>query len=184
MYPENVSIGQKLRKRRSDFDLSLRDLARRTGLTASYLSQIERGMVSPSLNSLRKIAECLEVPLLFLLSDTSRQSPVVRADSRPRMDLENSTVQYQILTPNLDHKMEAFCGTVDSDSSNIVRPLSVPTEELILVQSGSLRVRLDQGEYILNAGDTIYFEGRQLREIACASSEKATWISVITPPVF
>jgi transcriptional regulator with XRE-family HTH domain len=184
MLPENTAIGHKLRKRRGDFDLSLRDLAQKTGLTASYLSQIERGIVSPSLNSLRRIAECLEVPLLFLLSDTSKRSPVVRADARPRIDLEQSAVSYQMLTPGLEHKMEAFCGTLEANSGNVVRPLSVPTEEFIFVLSGSLRVCLDEEEYMLNPGDSIYFEGARLHELSCASNEKVNWISVITPPVF
>lgn len=184
MLPENITIGQKIRKRRADFGYSLRDLAKKTNLTASFLSQIERGMISPSLNSLRKIAEALEVPLLFFLSDTSKRSPLVRANARPMMDLEQSAVRYQMLTPDIEHKMEAFFGVIDTCSGNVVRPLSVPTEEFIMVLSGSLAVGIDDEKYILNAGDTIYVEGKHLRELSCASQEKVTWISVITPPVF
>ncbi len=184
MLPENISIGLKIRKRRGDFDLSLRDLAQRTSLTASYLSQIERGITSPSLNSLRKISEALKVPLLFFLADTAKQSPVIRADARPYINLEHSSVRYQLLTPDIEHKMEVVCGTMESCTGNVVRPLSVPTEEFIVVLSGSLMVGIDEEDYTLNAGDTIYFEGTHLRELSCASDEKVVWISVITPPVF
>jgi transcriptional regulator with XRE-family HTH domain len=184
MLPENITIGLRIRKRRGDFDYSLRDLAKKTDLTASFLSQIERGIISPSLNSLRKIAEALEVPLLFFLSDTSKRSPLVRADARPLMDLEHSAVRYQMLTPDIEHKMEAFYGTMESCSGNVVRPLSIPTEEFIMVLSGSLAVGIDDEQYVLTAGDTIYVEGKHLRELSCASDEKVTWISVITPPVF
>ena len=184
MFPENITIGLKIRKRRGDFDYSLRDLAQKTSLTASFLSQIERGIISPSLNSLRKIAEALDVPLLFFLSDNSKRSPMVRANARPYMDLEHSAVRYQMLTPDIEHKMEAFFGEMESCSGNVVRPLRIPTEEFIMVLSGSLSVVIDEGKYVLNSGDTIYFEGPHLRELSCASEEKVTWVSVITPPVF
>ncbi len=184
MDPENISIGQKIRKRRSDFGLSLRDLAKKTNLTASFLSQIERGIISPSLNSLRKISEALEVPLMYFLTDTSSRSPVVRANERARIDLEHSSVTYQLLTPDITHKMEALCGSLEPGTENVVRPLRVPTEEFIMVLSGSLCVGIDDEKHVLNSGDTIYFEGTHLTELSCHSKEKVTWISIITPPVF
>jgi transcriptional regulator with XRE-family HTH domain len=182
--PDNLAIGQKIHKRRGDFGYSLRDLAEKTGLTAAYLSRIERGNVSPSLNALGKIAEGLEVPLLFFLSDTSKVSPVVRSDARPRIDLDKSSVRIQMLTPNLEHKMEPLLGTMEPRSGNVMRPLSVPTEEFIYVLTGSLEVAIEKEKYVLNPGDTIYFEGVRLKNLSCASEEKVTWISVITPPVF
>jgi len=184
MKSENIEIGSRIRKRRGDFGLSLRDLAKKTSLSASFLSQIERGIISPSLNSLRKIADALEVPLLYFLSDTSKRLPVVRADARPRIELEHATVSFQLLTPDIAHKMEAILGKLVSCSDNVVRPLSVPTEEFIYVLTGSLKVGIDDTTYILNAGDTIYFEGPHLKELSCVSDEETTWISVITPPVF
>jgi transcriptional regulator with XRE-family HTH domain len=184
MLLENISIGQKIRKRRSDFNLSLRDLAKHTGLTASFISQVERGVTAPSLNSLRKIAEALEVPLPFFMQDTSRQSRVVRRDARPHLDLQGHAVTYDMLTPDLSHKMEAIIGSLEPGTGNIMLKLKVPTEEFILVLSGALKVVLGEEHYVLETGDSVYFEGQALKELSCASPEKVTWISVITPPVF
>jgi transcriptional regulator with XRE-family HTH domain len=184
MLPESISIGLKIRKRRLDFGLSLRDLAAKTDLTASFISQIERGVTNPSLNSLRKIAESLDVPLLFFLTDDSKKSPVVRRNARPRLEFESLSVTYEMLTPDLSHKMEAIIGSLECGTGNVVRSLKVPTEEIILVLSGALKVGLQDGEYILNEGDSIYFEGFQLKELSCESDQKAVWVSVITPPVF
>jgi transcriptional regulator with XRE-family HTH domain len=61
-------IGQKLKHRRNDLNLSLRALAAETGLSAAFLSQIECGKSNPSLNSLQRIAEALHVPLSYFLS--------------------------------------------------------------------------------------------------------------------
>jgi len=52
------------------------------------------------------------------------------------------------------------------------------------VMSGVLKITLSDEEFILNPGDSIYFEGQKLKGLFCKSTEKVTWISVITPPVF
>lgn len=201
--PED-SIGLRIQERRTALDLSLRELARRTELTASFLSQVERGQANASIDSLRRIAEALEVPILYFLAEhptagstpvepspssppapAPAYTPVVRVAERPRLTLPVSGVAYELLTPDLGRKMEAMCGRLAPGTGNVARRLRIPTEEFIYVLSGALLIGLDSGEYILHAGDTIYFEGPTLRQLACASeTEEAVWISIITPPVF
>jgi transcriptional regulator with XRE-family HTH domain len=181
----NPSVGERLKKRRKELGINLRDLALRTDLTASFLSQVERGVTNPSLNSLRRISEALNVQLLyFLAEDFSPKSPVVRAEARPALRLGNSEVSYELLTPGLTGKIEVIQGHLKPGTENIVRPLGVQTEELILVLSGCLLVGLEDQDYLLKPGDTIYFEGTSLHKLMCASTEDVTWVSVITPPVF
>lgn len=62
-------VGQKLKQRRDELNLSLRALAAQTDLSAAFLSQIERGKSNPSLNSLQRIAKTLGVPLHFFLTN-------------------------------------------------------------------------------------------------------------------
>jgi len=61
-------VGQKLKHRRNELNLSLRALAAKTELSAAFLSQIECGKSNPSLNSLQRIAEALHVSLSYFLS--------------------------------------------------------------------------------------------------------------------
>ncbi len=187
------SIALRIKGRRQEIGLSLRELARRTGLTASFLSQVERGQTNTSIDSLRRIATALGVPILHLLSDSQADSakptgpkhnPVVRANHRSRLSLPDSHVTYELLTPDLARKMEVFIGRLMPGKENVARPLREPTEECIYVLSGALCVGLDTDEYILYSGDTTYFEGALLRKLACASNEEVVWISIITPPVF
>ena len=192
------SLGHRIQARRKYAGLSLRDLAAKTALTASFISQVERGQTNPSIDSLRRIAEALQVSLLYFLSDHQppRQksrarknsaltyNPVVHAHARPQLTLPVSGVTYELLTPDLAHKMEAVCGRLAPGTGNVARRLREPTEEFIYVLAGALCVGLDAGEHILHAGDSIYFSGTTLQKLACASKEDAVWISVITPPVF
>ncbi|MBI5650889.1 MAG: helix-turn-helix transcriptional regulator [Chloroflexi bacterium] len=192
------SLGNRIQARRKSAGLSLRELAAKTDLTASFISQVERCQTNPSIDSLRRIAEALQVSILYFLSDHTRPQPkmrapkskalayvpTVRAHARPQLTLPVSGVTYELLTPDLAHKMEAVCGRLAPGAGNVARRLREPTEEFIYVLSGALCVGLDAGEQILRPGDSIYFAGTTLHKLACASKEDAVWISVITPPVF
>jgi transcriptional regulator with XRE-family HTH domain len=202
----DLGIGLRLKARRQALGLSLRELARRTDLSASFLSQVELDKTNLSLDSMRRLAEALDAPLLSFLpeplraveaaaSEASRSSdqddgisgysPVVRAGCRPKITLPPSGVTYEMLTRELTRKMEAMCGRLSPGTTNVARRLREPTEELIHVLSGALLVGLTDKEYTLYRGDTIYFCGEQLQKIACASeTEDAIWISVLTPAVF
>jgi len=192
-------IGLLAKKRRLELDLTIRELGRRTGLSASFISQLERGKVNISLESLRTLAESLDVSILYFFADDKTTppardgveheleayDPVVRADNRSTMLFPDSGVSYQVLNRDLSRKMEAFQGRLGPGTENVARRLHLPTEEFIIVLSGSLLVGLKSGEYILNTGDAIYFEGNDLVKLSCASEvEDVTWVSVITPPAF
>ena len=200
------SIGTRLKHRRETIEISLRKLAQKTDLSASFLSQVERGKANLSLNSLEKIAEALEVPLLYFLSEDSPAStstsptfatlsenipanssydPVVRADCRSKLILPVTGVTYELIVPNLGQKMVAIAGRLSPGTNNVARSLREPTEEFIYVFSGILLVELKTGQYFLNPNDSIYFDGDSLKNLSCASkNENATWLSIITPAVF
>ncbi len=197
MTDEGIEVGLRIKERRQALGISLRELAKRTELTAAFLSQVERGQVNTSIGSLRRIAAALDLSILHFLEEgqtpaAPQHVPVVRANRRLKLSSPDFVIEYELLTPDLSRKMEVICGRVKPGSGNVVRHLREPTEEWIYVLSGALLVRLQQEnapygmeEYVLGPGDSIYFEGSQLRALECASqTEDVVWISVFTPAVF
>src|SRR5262245_27167506 len=81
--PAESRIGQILKSRREASRLSLRTLARRAGFSASFLSQLENGQVSPSIGSLERIATELGLTLSDLFEATQPAPAIVRANRRP-----------------------------------------------------------------------------------------------------
>lgn len=177
------TIGERIKKRRNDLGISLRALAKEVDLTASFLSQLERGQADPSIKSLRKIADALNTPLFSFLID-NETGPVVRKTARKRLQLPKSRVICELLTPSVQRKMEMFIVKVDPARGNIAQQLSQPTEECILVLNGKLCIQLGDQEYELEEGDSIYFSGSNLSGIRAMGSEEATFISAMTPAVF
>jgi transcriptional regulator with XRE-family HTH domain len=199
------NLGVIIKSRREDLNLTIRELARRTGLSASFISQIERGKSNVSLESLGKLSETLDCsmkdffmeldPLLELSNtvddpcidneDGIEYTPVVRRGCRPRLTIPNSGVSYELLMNDLNREMEAIYGRIAPGSGNVVRRLRKPTEELIFIIGGRMKIVIKEKEYILEPGDSIYFDGFDLEELSCASDDQdVIWISVITPPIF
>lgn len=179
-----MQLGQRIRARRQELDLSLRELAERVELTASFLSQIERDLASPSIESLRKVSQALDVPIFYFLVEPETKSPVVRRDMRLKLMLPESRLTYELLTPDLNRKMEVFVAELEPGNANIATRLLQDTEECIYVLQGELEIQLAEEVYWLGPGDSIYFEGPLLRRLTAKGDQTLRFVSAITPPIF
>jgi quercetin dioxygenase-like cupin family protein len=122
--------------------------------------------------------------MLHFLTENGEPDPVVRREQRKKLLLPGSKVTYELLTPDLDRKLEMFVARLDPFEENIAHPLPYPTEECILVLEGSLSVVLGEAEHVLDAGDSIYFEGSCLCGLSAAGDGPAVFVSAMTPAVF
>jgi transcriptional regulator with XRE-family HTH domain len=178
-------LGAQIKARRQELGLSLRDLAGTAGLSATFLSNLEHGFANPTLESLRKVSNILNTPILKKANSPLDARPVVRHNQRRSINFSRGNLHYEILTPTLIKKIVLFQACVTKEDGNIVvGPSSEPTEECLVVLSGQINVTLAGQPYELETGDSIYFEGRNLDSITVINGDEATYISAITPPVF
>lgn len=182
---ENEALGEYIRARRTELGLGLRELARATGLSATFIGNLERGQANPTLETLRKVANALDTPLFRLLAGPTEPSPVVRRNARRRVCFPGMRFDIEMLTPDLRRKMMVFqvCAS-QADGELIARPLLAPTEECFIVLQGSIRVQVHGETFDLGPGDSIYLEGRDLESVHVTSAEDAIYHVVMTPPVF
>ena len=92
-------IGSRIRELRKDRKINLVDMAEKVGLSPSYLSQIERGLINPSLASLRKVARELNVPIYEFLKDEDEKGILIKKDKRIKLELPDTDIVYEFLTP-------------------------------------------------------------------------------------
>jgi transcriptional regulator with XRE-family HTH domain len=175
-------VGERIRQRRKELGYSLRALGARTNLTASFLSQVENNLSSPSLASLQRIATALEVPMFAFLNGAHQPSPVVRAAERPQLDFCDVAICYELASRNLGGQLMAVIIRMQPGGRRIAEPLSKPTDELMHVLRGQLSVTVDDQTYILDPGDTISYGGRSLREFAALGNEEVQALCCLTPP--
>ena len=179
-----MELGHQIKARRLELGLNLRELAQRVDLTASFLSQIERDLASPSLESLRKISEALDVPVFYFLIEEGTKSPVVRRNNRLKLTLPASGLIYELLTPDLTRRMEIFIAELEPGDDIAAVPPGQYAEECIYILQGQLEIQLGEDVYLLGSGDSIYFECPLLRRLAVRGDQTLRFISAITPPVF
>ena len=157
-----ASAGGRIRALREAMDLSLRDLADRTGVSAPMLSQVERGETSPTIAVASKIAAGLDLSLSQLLRlDEGRHVVVTRADDRRTRRRRGHLVEE--LTPPLPgqradvsiHTLEAGGSTGAPDDPPMHEPGSRETAVLL---EGSIDLLIDGDRHELGEGDSVTFD--------------------------
>lgn len=176
-------IGERIRKRRNELGLSLRDLAESINMTAGYLSRVENEQISPSLDALQTIAKALKVPMFYFLN-SNPIDPVVRENARRVLYFPDSKIGYELLTPDLTHQMMAVMIRIDPGAKRVAIPLASPNEQWMYVIEGCLEINIDNEIYTLNRGDSIYYDGNRLTEFASVGQEQLVLACCIIPPVF
>ena len=124
-----LPIGEKLKKLRTDQGLSLEDLAKKTALTRSFLSQVENNKTSPSISSLIRIALALGITVGDLFrEEENADNPILHKKDRISFSIERNKVTVDLLTHRRSNrKFEPMfmrfgvggdSGTIDSPGSS------------------------------------------------------------------
>jgi transcriptional regulator with XRE-family HTH domain len=183
--------GSKIREIRQSRNLTLNEMAERTQLTASFLSQIERNIIDPSISSLRKIAMALEVPIYTFLTSEEKQHVLIKANERRKLALPNSEIQYEFISPmavEVDSigksKMEVIYFKLDPKGWSSEDFIIHAADECIFVISGTIEVYLDKEKYLLEEGDSIYITENVPHRLFNPGECEAVGISNISPPIY
>lgn len=159
-----MQIGLRVRALREGMDLSLRDLAERSGVSAQMLSQVERGETSPTLAVAARIAAGLELTLSQLLRlDEGGAVSIVRADERLRGGATARGHRYDVLTPPLPgQRAEVSLHTLAPGSSTGGPgdpPMHEPgARETAVVADGGVTLVCDGVAHELEVGDAVTFD--------------------------
>ncbi len=179
------SIGPRIRALREAMDLSLRDLAERSGVSAPMLSQVERGETSPTLATAGRIASGLELTLsqLLRLDEGGTVSVVRRGERRPGGSRARGHA-YEILTPALPgqraelsrHTLAPGAATGGAGDPPMHEPGS---RETALVEEGRVVLICDGERHELDAGDTVTFDADLPHHFENPGPEEATFLAVL-----
>lgn len=178
---QEVALGSGIRAERLRQNLTLAQLAERTGLSASALSQIERGITDPSIGSLRRIAAALQVPFFQFLLERESPDPVVRKSERRTISFPNRTMQYQLLTPNLRGPFEVLAMDLAPGAASGEDALGHDSEECMLILRGRVEVEVAGASYVLNAGDSISIQRNAPHRVVNHAGRTAEILMVISP---
>ena len=179
--------------------MTLREVARRTGLSPSFLSQLERDQVSPSIASLKQVATALGIRVADLLAEqSSGDGVVVRRAERPVWRL--ARVRYEQLAPvappsgsgpgegsgvpAAERQMQPQLITFEAGGSLGDHPVSHEGEEFGFVLSGRVECAIGDDVFVLEVGDSVCFDARKPHHTRNAADGESAYLLVVTPPTF
>ncbi|HKK65449.1 MAG TPA: XRE family transcriptional regulator [Clostridia bacterium] len=155
------SIGSSIQKMRKAHKLTLSVLSQKSGVSAATLSQIEADKVNPTIATLWKIAEGLEIEIQSLLSGLEKQRPmfdVSRKDEITRFDTEEEGVRIRVFSPlSMAEDLEVYTLTFKPGRKLMSQAHPAKTEEFLTVVQGSIRVQAGENEARLEPDDFIRY---------------------------
>jgi transcriptional regulator with XRE-family HTH domain len=185
----DVAVGMRLRELRRNANLSLETVASRSELSVGFLSQIERGLSSPSLRVLATLADVFGVGIAALFGNRSADhgashGVIIRAAERAELKLWRSGISKQLLNPTgSDGKLNLFLVHLEPGGSTGDELYTHDGEEAGLVLEGEMTLTVDDETWRLKTGDSFRFASRRPHRFGNpAKRGKAVvlWVNCVT----
>ena len=177
-------VAESLRHHRKIQQLSLDDLAQKSGVSRAALSQIEGARTNPTLAVLWKIAVGLGMPFQQLLGTQAGSGPkILRAGDSPPLRSANGQMESRLLSPGgAPPGLEVYELRLSPRGAYQSEPHSKGTTETLVVLTGALRMTVGDESYELATGDTIFFNADVPHTYESRSSHPTRCLNVIGYP--
>lgn len=200
------NIGERIRTERRKRGFTLKHIAAGTGLSKSYLSNLERGLTEPTVSVLKKISTQLQLSLLELFgnqialgkglgypADNGEKHSakfitdvkVVEPGQRKTFTLPGSSLTFELLTPDLNRQFESYLFRAKPGEKLGEEAMTDPPgEKFALVLSGTMETQIKDEIYTLGPGHSIYFPAHYPHSWRAVGDEPLEVIVVVCPPWF
>jgi transcriptional regulator with XRE-family HTH domain len=176
------NLGKRLRAVRNERGLTLIQLGQQVGLSASYLSQIERGETTPSLSRLTTIAKALDVEVRYFFEEDVSAPCVVKLNQGKRLSGTANAIVELLSADPTDKKIQPY-RLVCQPGASRDQPSTYPGEELGFILKGQLTVTVGEETFVLKAGDSIHYQTLQPYSWRNEGDEECIAIWAVSPPI-
>jgi transcriptional regulator with XRE-family HTH domain len=187
--PMDLAVGRRIRELRRARALSLETVVARTDLSIGFVSQIERGLSSPSLRVLATLADVLGVGIAALFGatpggDGASGGVVTREAQRAELKLWRTGISKQLLSPaGAENRLNLFLVHMEPGGSTGDELYTHDGEEAGLVLEGEMTLTVDAETWSLKSGDSFRFASRRPHRFSNpAGDAKAVvlWVNCVT----
>jgi transcriptional regulator with XRE-family HTH domain/KaiC/GvpD/RAD55 family RecA-like ATPase len=183
------NLGDKIKTLRKKLGMTQKELAEQVGLTPSFISQLEKNLISPSLDSLLKLSEKLNTqPIYFLTNGESgpSQKMVIKPNERQDIhfpELKSNTLKLQLLVSDvINRRMEPYLLTMKEGAIINGHFYTHKGDEFTFIMEGELEVEIQEEKQLLREGDSLYIESTFPSRWSNVGKGKATLLWVLSPP--
>ncbi len=191
MSNNHTIVGFKIKGIRESKNISVEEIAERTGLSVEQINSIESDQYLPSLGPLIKVARALGVRLGTFLDDNDDLGPVVcRAEERNNSisfsngasDARKHMEYHSLAKQKAGRSMEPFVIDIQPSEERNFKLSAHEGEEFIYVLEGSVEIDYGKQQYTLNAGDSIFYDSIVQHHVHGAPGQAAKILAVVYIP--
>lgn len=177
-------VGSIISRERKQRQMTIAELAAKAGISNGLLSQLERGLGNPSIETLSQLARTLSIPIgTFFETASTPPGEVIHPHTRRRLMLEDTGMTYQLLVPDMQGSLSMLYIELPPGFSNINAPFNHHGEEVVFVLSGSIEIHIGDREWMLAPGDSIRFHST-VDHWYRTFDERVVVITAQSPPSF
>jgi len=184
-----INLGGKIKVLRMKVGMTQKELAEQVGLTPSFISQLEKNLISPSLDSLLKLSEKLHTSPIFFLregEDGTQRKMVIKPSERQEIQLKEMKIpeiKLQLLVSHvLNRRMEPYLLTLRQGATVKGHFCSHKGDEFAYVIEGELEVEIQGEKQMLRPGDGLYIESTVPSKWVNMGEGEAVLLWVLSPP--
>ena len=178
-----TSLGDRLRERRRELGLTLKDVADGAGFSAGFISQIERDITTPSLTSLIAVARVLKRDVRDFLHQPRGDSATTRHDERVVYGVTGGALRYERLSASFPGNVLSSV-IIHEPPGHRDEPIAHEGEEIFFILEGAITVEIDGAVTVLHAGDSIHFPSTKRHATWNHTSAPTTILHTCTMDVF
>ena len=182
--PTRQELGRRLKTVRLARGMTLKDVEARSGISMTHTSKIERGMASPTIHALEKLARALDKTLAYFVEDMDlSEVSVVRKGERPILAREEDGITVESLTRGVPGGTLYFFYVTAPPTGKETRREPHGGEECAIVVKGTLEIAIGEERHTLRNGESIHFKANEpltFRTVGRTPAE-VIWGSTQTP---
>ncbi|MDH3217391.1 MAG: XRE family transcriptional regulator [Candidatus Krumholzibacteria bacterium] len=184
--PSKQELGARLKRFRLKRNLTLKDVELKAKVSATHVSEIERGMTSPTVGALTKIARAMGTePSYFLKSEVYPRVCVVRKGKRRVLSFDGWGAKIGCLSDGTDRARMSFLEVeLEPGLGRGIDPLTHGGEELVHIVKGVVEIHVGADRHLLKEGDSIHFQSKEPHTIRNIGDGQARILWVASPPFY
>ena len=180
----SVEVGRRIKQYRQKHNLTLKEIEARVNVSATHVSEIERGKTSPTIGALSRIARAFDMdPAEFLITEDLPKFKVTRKDERSRIRYEHTgMVAHPLTGPIEGQTISAACVEWEPGMTETnLNPRTHAGEEFIHVTEGAVEVTVKGRTILLREGDSLHFRADLPHRVINRFAEPCRAILIMTP---
>lgn len=182
--PNKKELGERIKRFRLERNLTLKDVELKAKVSATHVSEIERGMTSPTVGALTKIAKALgSEPSYFLNSNTLPPVSLVKQDDRKTFSYEEWGARINRLSKGIQESAMSFLELeLEPGNRSELEPMIHTGEEFMHIIKGVVEIFVGLERHRLKEGDSIHFKSHEPHTIRNIGDAQARLLWVSLPP--